>query len=140
MLILVQPLARISDRVGRGPNIAVGLGAVAAGLLVVLAAGDLLTLILGGAIRSAGAGLVEPACTALALDMAPPHRRGAAMAMYTAAFQVGNAVGALTWGFVIAAAGFEVALAGAVGATLLALVILRLSWSRVQVAASARAG
>lgn len=139
VLILVQPLARISDRVGRGPNMAIGLAGVATGLVLVFAAGDLPLLVLGGAIWSAGVGLVEPASTALALDMAPPDRRGAAMATYTAAFQVGNAGGALTWGFVIATAGFEAALAGAAGCAVVALVILKLGWGRVRAAAPARA-
>ncbi len=134
VLVAVQPLARITDRVGRAPNIALGLAAIGAGLLLILVARDLPTLILGGALWSAGAGLVEPASTALALDLAPPDRRGAAMATYTAAFQVGNAGGALLWGLVIAALGFEVAFAGAIACVAVALVVLRVSWSRVRAA------
>jgi MFS family permease len=135
VLVLVQPLARISDRVGRGPNIAVGLATVAAGLGLAIVAHDLPTLILAGGLWSAGAGLVEPTATALAVDLAPPDRRGAAMATYTAAFQVGNASGALAWGVVIAALGFEAALAGAITCVVIALGVLRMSWSRVRRAA-----
>jgi MFS family permease len=139
VLVAVQPLARITDRVGRGPNMALGLAAVGAGLLLVLVARDLPTLVLGGALWSAGAGLVEPASTALALDLAPPERRGAAMATYTAAVQVGIAGGALTWGLVIAALGFEFALAGAIACIVVALAVLRLNWRRVAAPAPARA-
>jgi MFS family permease len=134
MLVAVQPLARITDRVGRGPNIGLGLAAIAAGLLFILVASDLPTLVVGGVLWSAGAGLVEPAATALALDLAPPDRRGAAMATYTAAFQVGNAGGALAWGFVIAVFGFEAAIAGAITCVAVALVVLRASWNRVRAA------
>jgi MFS family permease len=134
VLVLVQPLARISDRVGRGPNMAIGLVVVAAALSLALVARDLPMLIMAGALWSAGSGLVEPTATALAIDLAPPDRRGAAMATYTAAFQVGNASGALVWGVIIAALGFEAAFAGAVACIVVALVVLRATWHRVRAA------
>jgi MFS family permease len=137
VLVLVQPLARFSDRVGRGPNMAVGLITVAVALAVALGASDLPTLIVAGALWSAGAGLVEPTATALAIDLAPPDRRGSAMATYTAAFQVGNASGALVWGLVIASIGFEAAFAGAIACIAVALVVLWLTWSRVRGARAA---
>lgn len=134
VLILVQPLARVSDRIGRGPNMAVGLAMVAGALALALLARDLTALVVAGAVWSAGAGLVEPTATALAVDLAPPDRRGSAMATYTAAFQVGNACGAMVWGLIIAAIGFEAAFAGAIACVLLALLVLRATWTRVRAA------
>jgi predicted MFS family arabinose efflux permease len=132
VLVLVQPLARLSDRIGRGPNMATGLVMVAVALGLAIVAHDLPTLILAGVFWSAGAGLVEPTATALAVDLAPPERRGAAMATYTAAFQVGNAGGALLWGYLIAAVGFEAAFGGAIACVIAALVILRTVWPRLR--------
>jgi MFS family permease len=116
-MILVQPLGRLSDGWGRLPSVAIGFGLAACGLLAFAVAGDLAGLIIGGVLWAAGASFIEPATTAMAIDRAPANRRGAALATYTSAFQVGNAAGATLWGIVIATDGFDLAaLAGAVTA------------------------
>ncbi len=110
-MIAVQPLGRLSDRWGRLPSVAVGLAVASTGLIAFALSHDLAGLVLAGVLWATGSALVEPATTAMAIDRAPPGRRGAAIATYTSAFQVGNAVGATLWGAVIASSGFVAAYA-----------------------------
>jgi MFS family permease len=107
-MVLVQPLGRLSDTRGRLPIAALGFVSAAVALVVFALAGDLPAMMLGGVLWAAGASLVEPATTAMAVDRAPAERRGAALATYTAAFQVGNAAGATAWGTLIAVVGTAV--------------------------------
>jgi MFS family permease len=129
--IVVQPLARISDTRGRGPSIAVGLTLSAAGLLVLVAAPNIWVLMSGGVLWAAGLALVEPATTALAVESVSISRRGAALATYGAAFQIGNGIGGLLWGFTIAAVGFEWAFVGAVSLVAAGGVLLATRWQSV---------
>jgi MFS family permease len=133
--ILVQPLARLSDTFGRGPNIAVGLAASGLGLLGLAGADALAPLLVGGACWAAGIALVEPATTALAVESVEASRRGAALATYGAAFQIGNGLGGLLWGSLIASAGFVWAFVGSVGFVIAAIVLVGLRW-RVLMATS----
>jgi len=105
-MVVVQPLGRLSDHWGRLPSTAIGFAAASIGLVVFSVATDLVALTVAGVLWAAGASFVEPATTAMAVDRAPADRRGAALATYTSAFQVGNAVGATAWGTVIAMFGF----------------------------------
>jgi MFS family permease len=103
----VQPLARITDTRGRGPNIMLGIVLVAASLLVLAAAESLPLLVVGGVLWAGGIALVEPATTALTVDSVPIVRRGAALATYGAAFQVGQGLGGILCGLSISVFGFE---------------------------------
>ncbi len=107
-MVLVQPLGRLSDTHGRLQIAALGFVSAAVALVVFALARDLPAMMLGGVLWAAGASLVEPATTAMAIDRAPAERRGAALATYTSAFQVGNAVGATAWGGLIAVVGSAV--------------------------------
>lgn len=122
-MILVQPLARLSDRFGRVPSIAAGLTFATAGLFAFTVADGLPGLAVAGALWATGAALVEPAATALVIDRAIPDRRGAALATYTAAFQVGNAFGATAWGALIVTQGYRAAFLAGAGVTSLALAL-----------------
>jgi MFS family permease len=126
--IAVQPLARLSDTRGRGPSIAAGLTLSAVGLLVLASASELGLLVMGGVLWSGGLALVEPATTALAVESVPLSRRGAALATYGAAFQVGNGAGGVLWGFVIASLGFEWAFLGAVFLAVGGAAVLAMHW------------
>jgi predicted MFS family arabinose efflux permease len=126
-MILVQPLARLSDRFGRLPSITVGVGLAAAGLFSFTAAASLAGLAASAALWAAGSALVEPSTTALVIDRSALENRGAALATYTAAFQVGNAVGATIWGALIVSQGFGAAFIAGAGTTAAALVFVGLA-------------
>ena len=101
-------IGRRLDRWSRGAAIATGT--VLGGSAVVIAAfADTVGLLtFAGALYAGSSSLVSPTASALAIDRSDPQRRGAAMATYSMGFPLGNGVGALLWGFVIAAAGFPV--------------------------------
>jgi MFS family permease len=136
--IFVQPLARLSDTFGRGPNIAIGLAASGLGLITLAFADALGILMLGGICWAAGIALVEPATTALAVESVETSRRGAALATYGAAFQVGNGLGGLVWGAVISSAGFIWAFFGAFAFVLAAIAIVAIRWRSIMATSPAR--
>ncbi|WP_226010379.1 MFS transporter [Halomicrobium salinisoli] len=119
------PFGTLSDRIGR--TVPVVLGSVCYGL-VVIAVGLAPTVELAGAAMVAvgvvGA-LMAPATMALVGDLAPPDRRGVAMAGFNVFGSVGFLAGILGGGAVADAYGFTAAF-GVAGATelLVALVTL----------------
>jgi MFS family permease len=122
-MVMVQPLGRLSDTRGRLPIAGLGFAFAAVALVVLALATNLPGMMLGGVLWAAGASLVEPATTAMAVDRAPAERRGAALATYTSAFQVGNAAGATAWGWLIVVVGSAVpAFALGAGVALVGLV------------------
>jgi MFS family permease len=103
--------------------------------LLLLCAGNLLIPIVGGGVGLAAAGgaaglghgLLFPALSALVLDRARDDAGGMAMAMFTAAFDMGLVTGAAAFGFVAEAFGYPamfISAAGAVGAGTVAFFAL----------------
>lgn len=127
-MVLGSGLNRLSDRWGRQPIVAACFGLVIAGMGLMFAAASLPALIAGGVVASLGVGLVHPALMALAIDLAPASRRGAALATYTAAFQIGTGGASLAWGAVIEWWGFPPMFVGAIGLSALGLALLAANW------------
>jgi predicted MFS family arabinose efflux permease len=100
-------LARLSDRVGRGPVLIGGAIMAIAGLVVGAFANDVLTLTIAGMLWALAASVASPTAMALAIDRAEPGRMGAAMATYSLGFQLGLGVGAAVWGLLISRIGFS---------------------------------
>jgi MFS family permease len=121
-------LVRAADRWGRAPVIAAGFAITVAGLVSMMEAESLLPLVIGGALCSAGSGLVLPSLMALAIDKTPIERRGAALGTYTAAYQVGQGAAALLWGFVIEWTGYIGMFIGGISMLLIGLLVLGLNW------------
>jgi predicted MFS family arabinose efflux permease len=121
-------LNRLSDRWGRKPLIATCLMLATAGMVLLLLASDLLLLSLGGLVAGTGVGLAHSGLMTYAVDLAAPGRRGAALATYTAAFQVGTGAAGLLWGVVVEWWGVEPMFLGAIGLLLAGLVVLSLNW------------
>jgi MFS family permease len=96
MLLVVQPLAgRVGDR--RGRRVLVVAGALIAGISV---AGYTLTSSLGLLIglrlfTGVGEGLVLVGAATMIADLAPPHRRGEALSLYSLGLWAGLALGPL---------------------------------------------
>jgi MFS family permease len=100
-------LGGISDRLGRGRAVVVGLSAGIVGLVLTATATNLWGLMVGGVIFAAGQAIHAPATMALAIDRANPARRGAAMATYSMAYGVGNSVGAVFSGALVEGLGYR---------------------------------
>jgi MFS family permease len=112
---------RLSDRIGRGPVMAVGLAATALSLFLFAglypAGGTFLALLLARAIYGLLAGGIQPAATACMADVAV-ERRAAAVALVGAAAGIASIAGPL---FAASVAGFGLAAPVAAGGVLAAL-------------------
>ncbi|MSQ10294.1 MAG: MFS transporter [Dehalococcoidia bacterium] len=116
-------IGRWADKIGRMRAIGSGFLIQFIGLSAFTLTQDPLLLMLGGAVWIFGSGLSQPSLYALAIDRAPPNRRGKAMATYTMAFQVGGGIGAITGGVILEQLGFP-ALHLAMAGTALAGVLI----------------
>lgn len=105
---------RLSDRVGRGPVIALGGASAIGGVILLWTARDLSVLVLGGLGYALGTALVSPTTFALAADRTDSARRGTSFATYSMAFQLANGFGALLWGVLITLFSFGAAFAAAI--------------------------
>jgi predicted MFS family arabinose efflux permease len=107
--VLVSRLfgGRFADRYGRWAVVLPALAVGIASLLVLARADNLPLLLLTGALWGLSFGAVHPALTALAIDLVPPERRGAGMATFTSAFELGIGSGSILMGLVAAAAGYS---------------------------------
>ncbi|MBI4492069.1 MAG: MFS transporter [Chloroflexi bacterium] len=117
-------LGSLSDRIGRGRTIAMGTTLGAVSLLLMALAHDIYLLTLGGMIFGLGTAAFAPSVMALAIDLAPARRRGAAMATYSMAFQLAQGAGGLLCGVLIDLAGFEVMYLTMAVASLSALLVV----------------
>lgn len=97
---------RLADRHGRWAVILPSLALTAAAMVVLAATTTLPMLLLVGALFGFAFGSGNPAMTALAVDLAPPERRGAAMATFTSAFELGIGAGSIAAGWVAASIGY----------------------------------
>lgn len=100
----------IIDRVGwKGYdlNIIVGTFSIVSAMVIVAHTGKLLHLIVGGLFFGLGFGLVQFTLLILAVNNAPPEKKGSANATYYTAVDLGMAVGSLSWGFVAAGVGYK---------------------------------
>jgi MFS family permease len=127
-----------SDRVGRGWTLAVGATISAAGLLLLAQATELLMLTVGGVLVGIASAAFSPAALALAMDRAPEERRGAAMATFSMSFQLADGGGALLFGLLIGAAGYQAMYYVAMLATVATLLVLARYWRAANHAAGAR--
>jgi predicted MFS family arabinose efflux permease len=125
-------LARLSDKVGRGPVLVGGAATAIVGLAVGALANDVLTLGIGGALWALAASVTSPTAMALAIDRADPARMGAAMATYSLGFQLGLGGGAAVWGAVIAAAGYSTTFLLAIVAELALVGVLLVGWNSLR--------
>jgi predicted MFS family arabinose efflux permease len=94
------------DGVRRGIPLSIAAVSGVIALLVAAGADTVLMLTVAGSAFAFGTTFVSPIAMALAIERADPQRRGAAMATYSLGYQLGFGLGSLSWGFVIAAAGF----------------------------------
>jgi len=76
-------------------------------LLIMPIVTDLAGIICAGALWYLGSAIGGARILALAMEQAPPERRGRAMASFSVAFPLSNGMGALLNGFVVDLAGYQ---------------------------------
>jgi MFS family permease len=105
---LARPfLGRFSDKLGARRSLLIAFGLEAVALLIMPFAQNLIGLIIGGGLWYTGAAIGGARIMALAMESAPAHRRGRAMASYSTALPLSNGAGALISGIVVDLAGYR---------------------------------
>ncbi len=99
VLAVVRPLSgRLADRWGYLRTATLGLVLVAAGLVILALADSFVGLMAAGVVYGAGYGTSQPSLQALTVHGVAPARRGAAMAAFFFAYDLGIAVGSIGGG------------------------------------------
>ena len=127
--MFVRPLlGKKSDAIGRGPAIAIGLGAQLIGLVALVTANDITIVLAGGFFTTIGMSMIGSTTTALALDLANPRSRGRAMATFSISYQLGAGLGSLISGALADTVGLRGMYVGSVVITVAGLGLLASAW------------
>ncbi len=107
--IISRPVSgRWADQGHAAAVIFIGLISLSAGMIAVGLSRTMASFLAAGALVGLGFGFSMPTLQALAVRYVPPGRRGAATGTYYASFDLGIGVGAIVWGFVAAASGYQI--------------------------------
>jgi MFS family permease len=127
--IIVRPvLGKKSDAIGRGPAIAIGLSSQLIGLTLIIVAGGIEVILVGGFFVAIGMAMISSTSTALAMDLANPRSRGRAMATFSISFQIGAGAGAMISGALADLVGLRGMYVGSVAITLAGFALLGSAW------------
>ena len=127
------PAGAMSDRFGNGRLITGGMALCAAGIALIPIFHGLLELSLIALLFGLGMGFSMPAALSWLAQISPPHKRGFAMGLGSASFQVGLAAGATVLGVISQNHGFGVmylAAGGIIAAAFLVILGLQLYGNR----------
>ena len=125
---------RWADRYGRWRVIVPGLGVLALSLAVLAAVPTFPAFVVAALLWGGGISIVFPDLNTLAIDLAPPGRRGAAAATYTGIFEIGVACGGILLGWL--ADRTSLPFVFAVAAALLAVASIGCGWRNRAIKAS----
>jgi MFS family permease len=99
---------RWADRGGSAHVVLIGFLCLIAGMVAIGISHTIMGFIVAGALVGVGYGFSMPTLQAFAVRNAPGGRRGAATGTYYASFDMGIGLGAVVWGFVSAAWGYQI--------------------------------
>jgi MFS family permease len=106
--LLSRPLlGRVSDRIGCGRSLVAAFALESTGLMLMPLVGNLAGITLAGVVYMLGSAIGGSRILALAMEKAPPERRGRAMASFSVSFPLSNGVGALLCGTAVDLAGYS---------------------------------
>ncbi len=117
-------LGRALDRLNRALSTAVGFALLSLSIVLMAAVPSLAWLLVVGVVYAVGYAIASASLIAMAIDMANPNRRGAAMATYSMSNQIGVGIGAALSGAIIEAAGYRAMYAAVLLPGLAAMVAL----------------
>jgi MFS family permease len=107
-MVLSRPVSgRWADRGGSASVILIGFLSLLAGMIAIGLSRTMAGFILAGTLVGVGYGFSMPTLQAFAVRNAPAGRLGAATGTYYASFDMGIGLGAIVWGFVAAASGYQ---------------------------------
>lgn len=129
-------LGSILDRTNRGASTALGFAFMLVSIVLMARGASELELIVAGVVYAIGYAIASSSLTAMAIDMANPRRRGAAMATFSMANQLGAGIGSALSGAIIEAAGYQAMYVAALLPTFAAIVVVWLA--RGQIPATGR--
>jgi DHA1 family multidrug resistance protein-like MFS transporter len=110
--MLAKPLSgKLSDRLGRKPMILAGLFLCAATLPLIPNVTSLWLLFPVSALFGLGVAIVTPSTTALVADLVKAGQMGSAMGVFGTIWDIGEALGPILAGFLIASLGYSPAFA-----------------------------
>jgi len=105
--VVAKPIGgRLSDSLGRRPVIVIGLLLCAAALPMIFRSEDFVIFVVVAPLLGLGIAAVTPVTNALIADLASARRLGAAMGVFGTIWDIGEAAGPITAGFLIAGLGF----------------------------------
>lgn len=117
---------RLPDRLGARPCAITAAAAEAAGLTLIAVAGSLPLILVGAVLMGTGFSLLYPALALLVVAHVEERRRGAALGVFTAFFDVGVGIGAPLAGAVATLAGYPAAFAVAGALSLVGVAVAAL--------------
>lgn len=108
-MVISRPVSgRWADRGGAASVVLIGFLSLTAGMIAVGLSHALVSFILAGTLVGVGYGFSMPTLQAFAVRNAPVGRRGAATGTYYVSFDLGIGLGAVVWGFVASASGYQI--------------------------------
>ena len=114
---------RLSDVFGRRALVIPGLIGLAASMVLLSMTGSLIMLLIVAGLYGLAWGAVQPALMAQVTDLSNPNERGACMATFTSAFDLGIGLGAMMLGFLIQATSFSFTFLVTAGFAVIGIVI-----------------
>jgi MFS family permease len=130
--LAIRPvLGRVDDRFGHGYSMVAGFLAQMAGVVLIMTVGTLPAILVGGVLNALGNAVCNAAVVGLAVALADPKRRGAAMATFTISFQLGNGIGSVLAGALVSIAGFGGMYGGSLVVLAVGLLLALKSWARL---------
>jgi MFS family permease len=130
--LMIRPiLGRASDRVGQGYTLVSGFIAQMIGMALVAGFGTLPFILVGGVFNAAGNAMAGASTLAVAMRLADPERRGAAMATFTISFQLGAGFGSILAGAIIDLSGFRAMYLAAVAVLFVGLLLTVANWRKL---------
>jgi MFS family permease len=115
--------AKWADTYGYHVVILPGMALVALSLLGMMASNQLGLFLVCAGLYGLGAGIVQPALIAMAVERTQPHERGSAMASFTLFTDVGHALGSLMMGWLSQWYGFNAGLGAVMVVVIFALLV-----------------
>ena len=131
--VLARPLlGRVSDRIGIGYSLVATFTLQSLGLILLVAASNLATILCAGVLYMLGMAIGGSATLIIAMKRATPERRGRFMASFSIAYPLGYGVGAFITGSAVDMVGYTwtYVLLAVLGSSGLALTIL--NWRKLE--------
>ena len=131
--LLARPfLGRMSDKIGCGRSLVVAFALETMALLLLPFISNLFELMLAGVLYYLGWGIGGSRILALAMENAPPERRGRAMASFSVSFPLSNGIGALLSGLTVDLGGYTLMFISAAALCASGLLLTAKNWSALK--------